>query len=208
MQGAHSARVECVRLGRRVDLDSAALLRYSGSMNIDKLIRALPLKEMESSLLARAIYSHAAEAGMDTEKVRESVALASYLHRTHTRSVRSVMPRTHYIEHPLRNAVRLFRYGVTDQDVIIAAILHDTVEDALEEVYAIAMNKVGTVYSIPTPAQMRFRASERSTGRTARRSLRASPTLSPPRSTDTSRRRRSARCIWRTSPARSTAAQA
>jgi (p)ppGpp synthase/HD superfamily hydrolase len=43
------------------------------------------------------------------------------------------MPRTHYIEHPLRNAERLLRYGVRNADLIIAAILHDTVEDGYVE---------------------------------------------------------------------------
>lgn len=37
---------------------------------------------------------------------------------------------TAYIYHPLRNTVRLMRWGVTDINVLLASVLHDTVEDA------------------------------------------------------------------------------
>jgi (p)ppGpp synthase/HD superfamily hydrolase len=100
---------------------------------VDFRIAATPLKEMEASLLARAIVIGAHEAGLGTEVFEEAIAVAAYAHRTQTRQQRGSMPRVHYIEHPLRNAVRLIRYGVTDGDTLLAAILHDTVEDGPQE---------------------------------------------------------------------------
>lgn len=96
---------------------------------VDELLDTLRLKEMEGSLLTRAVLNGANDAGHDERLVTAAITLASYLHRADTRAQRAGMPRVPYIEHPLRNAVRLQRYGCTDQDVIIATILHDTVED-------------------------------------------------------------------------------
>ncbi|WP_181065347.1 HD domain-containing protein [Rathayibacter rathayi] len=61
--------------------------------------------------------------------VRPARALACYLHRNDTRMQRANLPRTPYIEHPLRNTLRLLRWSVTDEVTLTAALLHDTVED-------------------------------------------------------------------------------
>jgi len=55
---------------------------------------------------------------------------ATWLHREQLRANRAGMPRTPYIEHPLRNTIRLTRWGVTDPDVLTASLLHDVAEDA------------------------------------------------------------------------------
>jgi hypothetical protein len=111
-------------------------------LDLDTRIRNLPLKQMESSLLARAIYLEARDVNhtsgtfrqvFDYETLRTAMSLAGYLHRNQTRANRGDLPRTHYIEHPLRNALRLLRYGVTYEGLVVAAILHDTVEDCLDE---------------------------------------------------------------------------
>lgn len=96
-----------------------------------ELISNLPLKEMEASLLTHAIldfgnnHSH----GGNRNTVEEAMRVAAYLHRSQTRKNRGNMPQTHYIEHPLRTTVRLMRYGVTLADILVASILHDTLED-------------------------------------------------------------------------------
>lgn len=103
----------------------------STSRSITDLIADLPLKEMEASLLRSAILSRFDAGAGDGVylRVAEAIDLASYAHRAQTRQNRGTMPKVHYIEHPLRNAHRAQRYGVTDPDTIIAIILHDVVED-------------------------------------------------------------------------------
>jgi hypothetical protein len=103
------------------------------------LIAALPLKEMDATLLRSAILDAAREADLDIELISRALDIAAYAHRNQTRASRGKMPRVHYIEHPYRVALRVIRYGLRDvteqelQDGIIAAILHDTVEDCAKE---------------------------------------------------------------------------
>jgi (p)ppGpp synthase/HD superfamily hydrolase len=100
---------------------------------VKKFIAALPLKEMEASLLRSAILDAVAGHGMSAQ-YREAIDLASYLHRNQTRQNRGDMPKVHYIEHPLRNTLRLIRYGVSDDVTLLATVLHDTVEDHAKEI--------------------------------------------------------------------------
>lgn len=67
----------------------------------------------------------------DVQRIEDAIQVASYLHRDDVRrGARGTSHNPPYIEHPLRVAIRLFKYfGVEDADVIIAAVLHDTVED-------------------------------------------------------------------------------
>jgi (p)ppGpp synthase/HD superfamily hydrolase len=104
-------------------------------MNIlAKNITNLELKEMEGSLLSFAIMESTRNStNFNVDKVREALELAAYLHRSDTRANRANLPRDTYITHPYRNTLRILRYGCTNHDVIVASILHDTVEDhALE----------------------------------------------------------------------------
>lgn len=75
---------------------------------------------------------------VDEEKVRKALLLASDLHKTDTRSTRLHHEKTPYIEHPLRNTLRLIRYGVKNETVIIGSLLHDTVEDHPFEIARLA----------------------------------------------------------------------
>ncbi len=88
------------------------------------------LKRMESPELAEHIvYASQNMPNVSTRKVRKAVLLASDLHKTDTRSIRLHHQETPYIEHPLRNTLRLIRLGCSDESVIIGSLLHDTVED-------------------------------------------------------------------------------
>ena len=110
---------------------------FAAGAHIQAKIASLPLKEMEASLLRTAILSHIAHSyrlDIDGEyilaQVETAIDIASYAHRSQTRQNRGEMPKVHYVEHPLRNALRALRYGVTsDPATIIAIILHDVVED-------------------------------------------------------------------------------
>lgn len=93
----------------------------------------VPLKDMDPSALSMAVLAEAASIpGMDERAVARAIAVASYLHLNQTRANRGSFARTAYIEHPLRNALRALRWGVSDEQVIIGILLHDTVEDCLE----------------------------------------------------------------------------
>lgn len=99
------------------------------------LILALPLKEMEPSLLTHSILERSRVFLPTYEKMTwDALKMASYLHRNATRQNRHNLPKDTYITHPLRNAERLFRYGVEDPEIIIATILHDTIEDCSREI--------------------------------------------------------------------------
>ena len=98
-------------------------------------INKLSLKEMEGSLLSFSIMELSSDAKhFNQTKIRESLELAAYLHRNKTRENRANLPKDTYITHPYRNTVRLLKYGVKYNEVIIASILHDTVEDHAFEI--------------------------------------------------------------------------
>lgn len=91
-----------------------------------------PLKDLDSVSLAEMLRAHFVEhypAGI-VQRLTDAIQVASYLHRHDVRrGGRGRLPNPPYIEHPLRVAIRLIRFGVENPDAIIAAILHDTVED-------------------------------------------------------------------------------
>jgi (p)ppGpp synthase/HD superfamily hydrolase len=97
----------------------------------------IPLKRMDSSMLVFELDRETRRL-MPTGHglVTSAGSMASYLHREQTRFVRGDLPRVPYIEHPLRVALRLLRWGVADADLIAAALLHDIVEDCGQELLA------------------------------------------------------------------------
>lgn len=98
-------------------------------------IQKMPLKDMDPSLLTLAIIDAVEKMeNVHKETIVYAISVASYLHRKQRRKNRKEMPLTFYIEHPLRNAMRAIRWGVTDQDILVAIILHDTVEDCVDEI--------------------------------------------------------------------------
>ena len=121
-------------------------------------LKEVPLKELDQAGLAEAILT--ATAGFDRAySIADALETATFLHRNQTRANRGNQPRTPYIEHPLRNALRLLRWGVTDPDLIIAALLHDTVEDCAEDIVKILLG--GGPATFPhTPDMMQKNALE------------------------------------------------
>ena len=88
------------------------------------------LKTYESEEMASVLMSLVHKVpSIRPKKIREAILLASDLHKTDTRANRAKHDRTPYIEHPLRNTIRIFRYGCEEEHIIIGSLLHDTVED-------------------------------------------------------------------------------
>lgn len=99
---------------------------------IEELISGMELKNLDPAMLALTLIREGEVAGMESKVLHDAIMFASFLHSGQTRSNRGNLPRTPYIEHPLRNAIRVIRWGCRDEAVVVAAILHDTVEDCSE----------------------------------------------------------------------------
>lgn len=94
---------------------------------------ATPLKELDHVTLAQALLAESGLEGEELVSLRDAVALARVLHRRQTRkALINGRAGTPYIEHPLRNALRLVRLGVRTPEVLQASVLHDTAEDCAE----------------------------------------------------------------------------
>lgn len=96
----------------------------------------IPLKDMDPAMLVFSLSEEISEIDLDQDErsqIMAAAVVATHLHRRQTRMVRGNMPKVPYIEHPLRVTLRLVRWGVTDAQTLCAALLHDTVEDAAEE---------------------------------------------------------------------------
>lgn len=112
------------------------------------IMSELPLKEMDGALLSMTLLETLSNRGVETDKVQQAIALASYLHRDDVRGARARLPKDSYITHPLRVALRIVRSyhaetfaGEDIVDVVIAAILHDTVEDHYEDILTLTFGK-------------------------------------------------------------------
>lgn len=98
-------------------------------------LQSLSLKSMDSSALTLSVLDAVSlSAPADAARIFQAVSAAAFLHRNQTRGNRGSLPRTPYIEHSLRNTMRLIRWGVTDAEILIATVLHDTIEDCSEDI--------------------------------------------------------------------------
>lgn len=91
------------------------------------------LKSLTTEELFVALFEEAEDAGFDVAIIQKAAEFAKELHVGQFRSAPSWEEKPDYIVHPLRNAIRLIRWGSKDQNVILAGLLHDTVEDCSEK---------------------------------------------------------------------------
>lgn len=110
---------------------------------LEEKIHSIPLKEMDAAVLTYAILDVSSDKMLNRDRINYAIKLAAYLHRNDYRKNRGPLPKTHYIEHPLRNTLRILRWNFFDEDTIIASILHDTVED-----HAITIVREFTLHSV------------------------------------------------------------
>jgi (p)ppGpp synthase/HD superfamily hydrolase len=110
--------------------DARELLRKAPQKTVFDVVKTIPSKKMDANLLTAAILSEAhIDSDEDREKISHAIWMSTLLHAGQTRANRGNLPRTPYIEHPLRNTLRIIRWGVKDNDIVVGAILHDCVED-------------------------------------------------------------------------------
>lgn len=112
---------------------------------LNDLHMAMPLKDMDAPTLQYYIYDKMFlhRDRVVAERTLETMGWSSYLHRKQTRGARSHMVLTHYVEHPMRNAARLLRYGLSDPLLIDACLLHDVVEDCADVITREVRGEVG-----------------------------------------------------------------
>ncbi|MEJ7648192.1 MAG: HD domain-containing protein [Nakamurella sp.] len=100
----------------------------------------IPLKDQTPQELAHSISVEMLDAhGRDsdaTSAVEGAIMLAWYAHDGQFRQSPTIASTgtplagsEPYLVHPLRNAVRILRWGEADPDIVAAAVLHDVVED-------------------------------------------------------------------------------
>lgn len=105
-----------------------------GARDAVALLNARPLKDLEPAELAVALVAAVEDASaLSRRVVRTAIVWASIAHAGQTRAARGRHAITSYLEHPLRCALRLHRAGVTDPVTLVAAVLHDVIEDGCPE---------------------------------------------------------------------------
>lgn len=95
-------------------------------MNLSRL----KLKDMSPELMLHELRLFGGE------RLYDAAIFAAYYHRNDTRGPRGAFPRDMYINHCYRVALRLVRWGVSDVDIIMAAVLHDVYEDHAADIAA------------------------------------------------------------------------
>lgn len=97
------------------------------------------LKNMDSALLSMYCARVAEEDSIhwitvNKQQFHDALVHAAIWHQGQTRANRANLPRTPYIEHPLRNVLRAYRWGIRDGDVLTAIVLHDVIEDCADKI--------------------------------------------------------------------------
>lgn len=91
------------------------------------------LKLMDSNSLVRAILDYCKENNLDKNIISKAIEDATLLHdgqyRKTCRKEDIIAP---YIEHPLRVCYRLSKFNIVDEDILIATLFHDIVEDCTD----------------------------------------------------------------------------
>lgn len=115
----------------------------------------LPLKHMDSAQLSFELLSQVQRFNRDgREMVTSAAQLATHLHRGQTRRQRSNLPRVPYIEHPLRVAIRIMRWGNPSPKTVTSALLHDTAEDCASRIAELSgMNEEAQSHLAPEQLQ-------------------------------------------------------
>ncbi|HLI37336.1 MAG TPA: HD domain-containing protein [Streptosporangiaceae bacterium] len=114
------------------------------STNARRLLAAMPLHAItatygEEGLRERFAAEIAPFPDPDRRRLEEALALAARLHAADRREGEP------YVNHLLRVAIRIIcYYGVTDTDVVCAALLHDAVEDHAGELAAAGGQQAGS----------------------------------------------------------------
>lgn len=109
-------------------------------INIAKIYEETPLGNMSALELSITMEAYLCEIS-NTKLLIHARDFATLLHAKQTRKTRNEFKRTPYIEHPMRNTLRLLRWGIRDTDILIASLLHDVVEDTSKRFTKVILHK-------------------------------------------------------------------
>ena len=131
------ARLDELMTARGGEIDQAMSLRNQIIARKRDFLSSVPLKKMNQKLLVAAIFAESNFTPEANSKLDFAIRLATELHEGTVRKG-DVQGRrdTPYVEHPLRNTLRLVRLGVRDEELLSATVLHDTVEDCARKFVA------------------------------------------------------------------------
>lgn len=110
---------------------------------INEILTRCPLGSLNALELSRVLEDSVKTRLTSDEQteLKNAMGFAMILHSQQTRKNRNSYIKTPYIEHPLRNTIRLVRWGIYDNNVLIASLLHDVVEDSSEVYCSQFLNK-------------------------------------------------------------------
>lgn len=98
-----------------------------------------PMKEMDTTLLTMTMFNNIRQwaSATDIQNIERALIISSSLHVNDFRkSPRDTLNKPPYMEHVLRVTLRLVKYyNIKDSNVVISALLHDTVEDHAVDFY-------------------------------------------------------------------------
>jgi len=133
--GAQMPRPVMTPSDERWRLPQVQQVTRAGGVDGGSLLSETALKEMDSGSLVLTLQGVTHELPeADRSRILDAATDAAWLHKDQLRGNRAGLPRAPYVEHPLRNTVRLARWGVTDTDVLVASLLHDAAEDADQQI--------------------------------------------------------------------------
>lgn len=98
-------------------------------MNYIDVLTTRNIGTLNAYELYRMIIVTCEKTHIETDNISLAIDLATILHTKQTRRNRDKAKKSPYIEHPMRNTLRLLKWGVTDTNILIASMLHDAVED-------------------------------------------------------------------------------
>ncbi|MBY6414140.1 HD domain-containing protein [Rhodococcus sp. BP-252] len=119
-----------------VRLSRDAGMRVPTHALLSDQFRRIRLADMDAASLTFTVGYEARELGFSSPMLHDAMALAAAAH-LHQRRAGSEAGSDPYIVHPLRNVLRLVRFGCTDEVVLVAAALHDTVEDQTDRIVSL-----------------------------------------------------------------------
>lgn len=97
-------------------------------------LHQLPAHQLENEIISILNHNNLKWGTVDKNTALETLKQATQWHKGQTRFTGVNQPREPYINHPMRNMIRAFQWGVVDVDLLVAILLHDVLEDCAHRI--------------------------------------------------------------------------
>lgn len=101
---------------------------------IENELHQLSTHQLENEIISTLNHNNLKWGTVDKNSVLEALKQATRWHKNQTRFTGVNQPREPYINHPMRNMIRAFQWGVVEVDLLVAILLHDVLEDCAHRV--------------------------------------------------------------------------